>query len=73
MLPLFQSSVPDSVMLGIVVISALLAVLTIVLMFTRLRQSAPAGEETQSPPFDPVLLGSAIIVLILAAVAYLSL
>ena len=71
MLPLLQTTVPESVILGIIIVSALLALLTVVLMFMRM-QSAPAGEESQRPPFDPVLLGSAITVLVLAAVAFLT-
>ncbi|HEX2280167.1 MAG TPA: hypothetical protein VHG52_00265 [Thermomicrobiales bacterium] len=71
MLPQFQTIIPDSILLGIIVVSALLAVATMVLMFVRM-QSSPAGEEGRRPPFDPVLLGSAIAVLVLAAVAYLT-
>lgn len=71
MLPQLQTIIPDSVILGIIAISALLAIMTMVLMFVRM-QSAPTAEEGQRAPFDPVLLGSAIIVLVLAAIAFLS-
>ena len=71
MLPLFQTTIPESVMLGIIAVSSLLALVTMVFVFVRM-QSAPAGEERR-PPFDPVLLGSAVIVLVLAVVAFLTL
>jgi hypothetical protein len=68
---LFQTRIPDTVLIGIVAVSILLAVMTIVLM--RVRTRPTPGGERQSPPFDPVLLGSAIAVIIMAGIAYLSL
>jgi hypothetical protein len=41
-------------------------------MFVRM-QSVPSGEEAPRPPFDPVLLGSAIVVLVFALIAFLAL
>ena len=68
---LFQTIISDSILLGIVAVSILLAVMTIVLM--RVRTRPTPGGERQSPPFDPVLLGSALAVIIMAGIAYLSL
>lgn len=70
-LPL-QTLIPDSVLTGIVVVSILLAVMTIVLMWMRTRRSDGDGER-RSPPFDPVLLGSALAVIVMAVIAYLTL
>ena len=67
MLPLFQTIIPDSVLTGIIIAAVLLSVLTIVLMTLRTR---PSGAERRSPPFDPVLLVSAIAVIVMAGVAY---
>lgn len=69
MLPLFQTTIPDSVLTGIIIAAVLLSVLTIVLMRLRTQPSGP-GEERRNPPFDPVLLGSAIAVILMAGVAY---
>jgi hypothetical protein len=68
---LFQTSLPDPVLIGIIVVSSLLALMTIFLM--RVRTRPTPGGERQSPPFDPVLLGSAVAVIIMAGIAYLSL
>ena len=67
-----STSLPEPVLLGLIAFSSLLAIATMVLMFVRM-QSAPAGEETQRPPFDPVLLGSAIVVIVFAAITFLTL
>lgn len=69
MLPLFQTLIPDSVLVGIIAVAVLLSVLTIVLMQLRTQPSGP-DEERRSPPFDPVLLGSAVAVILMAGVAY---
>lgn len=71
MLPTLATSIPDSVILGIIALCAVLALATLVFVFVRM-QPAPAGEERR-PPFDPVLLGSAAAVLIMAIFAYLAL
>jgi len=68
---LLQTRIPDTVLIGIVVVSIMLAVMTIVLM--RVRTRPIPGGERQRPPFDPVLLGSALAVIIMACIAYLSL
>ncbi|CAN5221962.1 hypothetical protein BH23CHL1_BH23CHL1_20100 [soil metagenome] len=67
-----STSLPEPILLGLIAFSSLLAVATIALMFVRM-QSAPAGEEAPRPPFDPVLLGSAIVVLVFALIAFLAL
>ncbi len=72
MLPLLKTTLPEPVLLGLIAVSSLLAVVTMVLMFVRM-QATPAGEEAPHPPFDPVLLGSAIAVVVFAAIAYLTL
>lgn len=69
MLPLFQTIIPDSVLIGIIVAAVLLSVLTIVLMRVRTQPSG-TDEERRNPPFDPVLLASAIAVIAMAGVAY---
>jgi len=71
MLPLLRTTLPDPVILGIIALCALLAVMTLVLMFVRM-QPTPAGEDSRRTPFDPVLLGSAIAVLLLALIAFLT-
>jgi putative copper export protein len=70
--PQMSTSLPESVLLGLIAFSSLLAVATMVLMFVR-TQSAPTGEDAQRPPFDPVLLGSAVVVIVFALVAFLTL
>lgn len=72
MLPVLNTSLPQPVLLGLIAVSALLAIATMVLMFVR-TQSAPAGEEAPRPPFDPVLLGSAVIVVVFALIAFMTL
>jgi hypothetical protein len=69
---LLQTTVPDGVLYGIIALSILLAVVTMALMMARM-QSTPAGEEVRRPPFDPVLLGSAVAVILMAGIAYLTL
>lgn len=70
--PLMSTSLPEPLLLGLIAVSSLLAVATTVLMFVRM-QSAPPGEEAPRPPFDPVLLGSAMVVIVFAAIAFLTL
>jgi hypothetical protein len=67
-----STSLPEPVLLGLIAVSALLAMATMVLMFVRM-QSTPAGEDASRLPFDPVLLGSAIVVILFALIAYLTL
>ena len=67
-----STSLPEPVLLGLIAFSSLLAVATIALMFVRM-QSVPSGEEAPRPPFDPVMLGSAIVVLVFALIAFLAL
>lgn len=67
-----STSLPEPVLLGLIAINSLLAVATMALMFVRM-QSAPAAEDASRPPFDPVLLGSAVVVLVFALIAYLTL
>jgi hypothetical protein len=69
---LLRTSIPDSVLVGIIVLAVILSLLTIVLMRVRTDPAGP-GEERRSPPFDPVLLGSAIAVIIMAGIAYFTL
>lgn len=72
MLLQFQTVIPDSVLTGIVVFSILLAVGTMLLMRVR---TEPAGDdgERKRPPFDPVLLASALAVIIMAGIAFMAL
>ena len=55
-----------------VVLCLLLAVAVIVLMWMRTRPRED-GAEPVRPPFDPVLLGSAVAVVVMAVVAWTSL
>lgn len=71
MLPVFNTTLPQPLLLGLIAICVLLAVATMVLMFVR-TQSAPTGEEAPRPPFDPVLLGSAVMVVVFALIAFLT-
>ena len=58
-----------SILIGIIAVSILLSVVTIVLMRVRTQPATP-GEERRNPPFDPVLLGSALAVILMAVVAW---
>lgn len=71
MLPVLRADLPDTLILGIITVSALLAVTTVVLMFVRM-QPTPVDEDSQRTPFDPVLLGSAVAVIALATIAFLT-
>lgn len=55
-----------------VILCLLLAVAVVVLMWMRTRPRED-GAEPVSPPFDPVLLGSAIAVVVMAVIAWTSL
>lgn len=67
-----STSLSEPVLLGLIAISVLLALATMGLMFVR-TQSAPDGEKAPRPPFDPVLLGSAVVVVVFALIAFLTL
>ena len=72
MLLQFQTLIPDSVLTGIVIFSAALALGTIVLMHMRTQPAGGDGER-KSPPFDPVLLASALAVIVMAGIAFMTL
>ncbi len=55
-----------------IIICLLLAVATMVLMWMRTRPREDDAESIR-PPFDPVLLGSAVAVLVMAVIAWFSL
>jgi putative copper export protein len=57
---------------GTIILCLLLAVATLVLMWMRTRPRED-GSEAVRPPFDPVLLGSAVAVVVMAIIAWYSL
>lgn len=69
--PLATGGVPDWLALIVVVVSVLLAVLTVVLMVAR-RQPVDHDPAHRPITFDPVLLISAVAVIALAVAAWLS-